>query len=1719
MVMKRFIATVGLLMSVVQGLRAESADIVVDVVVYGSTPAAITASIAAKRLGCSVVMVSPEDRIGGLTTGGLGRTDVGNPDAFGGLALEFYRDIAKHYDDDSSWKWQDRDSYKIGKRYRGKDTMWKFEPSVALSVLEGWLRTYGIDVRRGEKLDRGADGVRKEGVTVLAFRTLSGRRYFGKTFIDATYEGDLMAAAGISYALGRESNATYGERFNGVQPVARYHNLANGIDPYVRKGDRDSGLLPGIDDAPLGTPGEGDRRIQAYCYRMCLTDVPENRIPFAKPAGYDERDFELLFRNFELGGGPNAHRPNLIIPWINTGLPNRKTDTNNCLGFSTDYCGANWDYPEASYEEREAIARRHLVRQQGLMWTLANHPRVPESVRKEVSRWGTCRDEFQDGYGDGWQRQLYIREARRMKGETVITEHHCFGRRKAARAVALASYQMDSHHVRRYVGEDGFVHNEGDVEEKVVRPFPIDYGALTPRRNECVNMIVPVCVSASHIAYGSIRMEPVFFALGQAAGTAAALSVQEHADVQDLDYGKLRARLLADGQKVEMDTWPDGTSVDAWFGTVPPVDVTALGTEYRFDLNCIFPDGELHTREIQDLIDKAANGGGVITVTPGVYRTGALFFRPNVHLRLMEGAVLFGSDNLLDYPIVDTRIEGKNQKYIAALINAEGCDGFTIVGPGMIDGNGYRSWRGCVMRRKWCPTAVNLDDQRARLLYVARSRNVRIENVRFQNPQFWTQHFWQCENVRLTGVVVYSPSAPKGHVKSCTDALDLDETRNVVVRDCRFANNDDAIALKCGDGPAVENVLIENTTFGFCHGALVLGSEAKRVRNVLMRHCTVDQSMRVLWIKFRNDMAQHYDHLAIEDVTGTAEWFFFARQFSDNRDLKGLPEGTTREMMRSTADHFALRDCRINCREFFHMSVEPEDGKLSDFTFENLAVCGENVSYDPSVIERCEFKDVTVDRKEWTGRRHELKPIIRPPVPSRGAVVLSDRNAKGGCGSVILPCPSTLQQREAARHLTNYLFRITGSPLASVVRLQPGTPDLGEDGFRLQTLGGELRLSGGERGILYAVWEVLERFGGCGWFSPLTEVVPVKDRVEIPDGLDETHRPAFLLRTTWADQFRRHVDYACRMRVNGNTDPVLPDRLGGEAFPFVTGLGHQHTFATLLPSDVWFARHPEYFCEHKGRRRSGTEVQPCLTHPDVLRIVVSNVLERLAGEPSAKIVGLSQNDNRQYCECAKCREIDEQEDSHCGTLLRFVNAVAAEIEKVRPEVLVQTLIYDYTRKPPKHVRPLHNVIVGLCPYECRRNVPIADASESQNADFMRDFDVWAKMSDQLYIFDYAANFRNQMYPYRVEGVTHENLKMFRDRKVKYYYMDLFSSYADFGELRAYLLAKWMWDPDLDEKVLTDRFFAGYYGKAAPLVRECYERTRAAQAEHRAEPLWIFDSKPPEWYTPEMTSWIRRKLAEAKTAVADDPMRLRNVRFTELNPLVVELDRAAKAARQFFITREPSRFPDEEARIGDYRTVLSLLEEAERNGERVHLCSGPIWEPDKLAAWKRTFGEKRDRSVKDVLTLRGDDFFISSARHVKSDGSVLRFLPSTDKPMIRLDFRNIAYDADAEYELRLRVKVEKGDRIGAAFRATLGPKGAKAGAILDIDGTTREGAVSEAIEKRTDEVDGGWDWYAFKPRRFHDDDRFSFASGAWESGGGAGTTKSVLLDVVELRRCN
>ena len=546
--------------TILSGCVRDSAPAERDLVIYGSSPAALTAAIEAQRLGRTAVIVCPETRIGGLTTGGLGQTDIGNKSAFGGLALQFYRDVADWYKVDSHWKYEKRSDYIPDGQCAGsfgEDSMWTFEPSAALAILERWERDNKLEIVRGEFLDRKPGGVVRNGSRIVAIKTLSGKTFRGKMFVDATYEGDLMAAAGVSYTIGREANSAYGETISGIErALSKNHQFNKGVSPYVKPGDPSSGLLPYVEPDTDEPDGTGDGRVQAYCFRMCLTDDPSNRIPFVKPKGYNPQNYELLLRNLE-AIDPETFVKNAshfwhFMPWINSRMPNRKTDTNNRSGFSTDFIGQNHAWPEASYKEREKILKAHLDYQMGLVWTLANNPRVPEPIRSRVAQWGTCKDEFADGLGHGWQSQLYVREARRMVGDYVATEHDVLRKRTTSRPVAMAAYGMDSHHVRRYVGKDGFVHNEGNIEDWRAggKPYPLDYGVIIPKKGDCENLFVPVCVSASHMAFGSIRMEPVFFALGQVAGAAAALSLDAGCAVQDLSYESLKKVLLDGGQVI-----------------------------------------------------------------------------------------------------------------------------------------------------------------------------------------------------------------------------------------------------------------------------------------------------------------------------------------------------------------------------------------------------------------------------------------------------------------------------------------------------------------------------------------------------------------------------------------------------------------------------------------------------------------------------------------------------------------------------------------------------------------------------------------------------------------------------------------------------------------------------------------------------------------------------------------------------------------------------------------------------------------------------------------------------------------------------------------------------------------------------------------------------------------------------------------------------------------
>ncbi|MBI1899726.1 MAG: FAD-dependent oxidoreductase [Planctomycetia bacterium] len=537
-----------------------------DVVIYGGTSGGVAAAVQTARMGKSVVLVEPGKHIGGLTSGGLGATDIGNKGAIGGISREFYQRVKRHYEDPSAWKFEQPQQYKNARQGPNEDAMWFFEPHVAEQILREMLREAGVKVAFGERLRLGnkikkeADGRRrvvhitprdfaansgltgpgvvKQGPRITEIQLESGRSVVGRMFIDCTYEGDLLAMAGVTYHVGREANATYDETLNGVQVKnATKHQFVKDVDPFLRPGDPQSGLLPGIEPSPPPADGTGDDRVQTYNFRLCATDVPENRRPWPQPADYDPPRYELLLRNFEAG--------DYRVPWNPILMPNRKTDANNNFAVSTDYIGANYDYPEADYAARERIVREHASYTQGLMWTLANSPRVPEKIRREFQTWGPAKDEFTDN--DNFPHQVYVREARRMVGQYVMTQHNCQGRAAAENPVGLAAYTMDSHNVQRYV-KDGRAHNEGDVQVGGFPPYPIAYGSIVPRAGECTNLLVPVCLSATHIAYGSIRMEPVFMVLGQSAATAAVQAIDENKDVQQIDAARLQERLLADKQ-------------------------------------------------------------------------------------------------------------------------------------------------------------------------------------------------------------------------------------------------------------------------------------------------------------------------------------------------------------------------------------------------------------------------------------------------------------------------------------------------------------------------------------------------------------------------------------------------------------------------------------------------------------------------------------------------------------------------------------------------------------------------------------------------------------------------------------------------------------------------------------------------------------------------------------------------------------------------------------------------------------------------------------------------------------------------------------------------------------------------------------------------------------------------------------------------------------------
>ncbi len=488
----------------------EPQTIKVDICVYGGTPGGVAAAVQAARMGKSPALAVFRRHVGGLTSAGLTAVDLGKSKSIGGMAAEFLNRMG---------------------RWSG------FRAEAAEETFRKMLGEAGVPVYYEHRLDR----VEKDGSRITALVFENGNRIEAGMFIDATYEGDLLARAGVSYFVGREDNARYGETYNGYF-IADKHQFRFDVDPYRVAGDSTSGLLPGIRPEPPRKRGSGDNWVQAYNFRMWLTDAAQGT-PFPKPANYNRDDYALLLRTIET-------KPD--FPWDFTykygPVKLNKGDCNSAGPVSTDFVGGANRWPEGGYAEREKIFQAHVTYQQGMMYFLANDQAVPERMRALVNRYGLPKDQFVET--GGWPQELYVREARRMVSDYVMTEHNCLGRKTAEDSVGLASYTMDSHHTSRVV-VDGKVLAEGNVEQGIKKPYPISYRAIVPKRAEASNLFVPVVLSSSHIAFGSIRMEPVFMILGQSAATAAAIAIDDKVPVQDVNYAKLRARLMADGQKLE----------------------------------------------------------------------------------------------------------------------------------------------------------------------------------------------------------------------------------------------------------------------------------------------------------------------------------------------------------------------------------------------------------------------------------------------------------------------------------------------------------------------------------------------------------------------------------------------------------------------------------------------------------------------------------------------------------------------------------------------------------------------------------------------------------------------------------------------------------------------------------------------------------------------------------------------------------------------------------------------------------------------------------------------------------------------------------------------------------------------------------------------------------------------------------------------------------------
>jgi hypothetical protein len=709
----------------------------------------------------------------------------------------------------------------------------------------------------------------------------------------------------------------------------------------------------------------------------------------------------------------------------------------------------------------------------------------------------------------------------------------------------------------------------------------------------------------------------------------------------------------------------------------------------------------------------------------------------------------------------------------------------------------------------------------------------------------------------------------------------------------------------------------------------------------------------------------------------------------------------------------------------------------------------------------------------------------------------------------------------AAEELSEYVGRITGKRPAVTTNAAPDRgialsidPAADDDSFDFRSNGKMLSVAGGKRGVLYGVYELLERFGGVEWLASWRTVVP-KGTFEIPRNLNEHHEPAFALRELLTSDATTNIPFAVHLRLNGlrshdSTKPFPVDpKYGGKAWRFVKGLKNCHTHTFLMPTGEFFKEHPEYYAEVDGIRRDVTW-QLCLTHPDVLRIVTKRVLEHLEADPSAKMVGVSHNDARNnYCRCPRCAAVDEYEESHAGTELRFVNAIADEVKKRFPDVYVQTLAYQYTRKPPKHEKPRDNVVITLCSIECDRLRPFgSERSTEVNKSFVDDLLGWSRLTDKLYVWDYTGENLHYIYPMPNAPVVYDNIRFFHDHNVKFMFSEgngHRAMHTEFGELKCWLIAKAMWNPCQPLEPLMDRFFKGYYGKAAPIVREYYEKEKAQAASMPADMklnIYQFDSKklyPDAYIAESLALWDR-----AEEAVKDDPETLYNVRMGKASVLRLALDRICSAPKWVWATRHPERFPPPDPRAAVYeKFLLDRVAEAKARGQEMRFGNTPQRQKRALAAWRRYNAMQAPKVPVPQARVGVDDMqlaeltFGAVVKHPDAfGGKAIEINNRYEEEAAYLDFKNVGYDTGADYRVRVHMKID------------LLENGKGEAAVVRVG--------KQEIHLDAKDVKPGWTWHEFKPFRPKPWDRIAVRPGhRVKDAGGRMAISRILVDEFQI----